>query len=496
MMTRPDAMLLTAEEMSRADALTAAGGLPGAALMENAGRAVADAIDARFPKGAVSILCGPGNNGGDGFVVARLLRERGWRVALFLVGAKEKLKGDAAEAAHRWPGAVHPMTPDAANGASLIVDAIFGVGLSRSVDGVAADTIKRMQTMRTPIVSIDIPSGVDGNTGEVRGVSFKAATTVTFFRMKPGHLLYPGRALCGEIVVADLGINPDVLKEIKPANFFNRPALWLNHFPQQKREQHKYDRGHAVVISGGAISTGAARLAARGALRMGAGLVTVASPTEALAVNAAHLTAIMLAPCDRADDLTKLLQDRRKNALVIGPGAGVGALTRDYVLAALLSGAALVLDADALTSFGEIPRDLFVAIKGYFAGPTVFTPHEGEFRRLFPAAKGDKLSRARAAAAEGGAVIVLKGADTVIAAPDGRAAINTNGGPELATAGSGDVLSGFICGLMAQGMPAFEAACAGVWLHAEAGKSVGQGLIAEDLPEMLSPLLRDMSQRW
>jgi hydroxyethylthiazole kinase-like uncharacterized protein yjeF len=495
-MTRPDAVLLTNEEMSRADALTITRGVPGSVLMENAGRAVADAIDARFAKGAVSVLCGPGNNGGDGFVVARLLRERGWRVALFLVGAREKLKGDAAEAAHRWPGAVHPMTPDAGNGASLIVDAIFGAGLSRSVDGIVGDTIKRMQTMRTPIVSIDMPSGVDGNTGEVKGVSFRAALTVTFFRMKPGHLLYPGRALCGEIVVSDIGIGVDVLNEIKPSTFLNRPALWGANFPGPKREQHKYDRGHALVVSGGPINTGAARLAARAALRVGAGLVTIASPIAALNVNAAQLTAIMLAPCDSADDLTRLLEDKRKNALVIGPGVGVGAVTREEVLAALLSGASIVLDADALTSFSEISRDLFVAIKGYFAGPTVLTPHEGEFRRLFPSAKGNKLVRARAAASEAGALIVLKGADTVIAAPDGRAAINANAGAELATAGSGDVLSGLIAGLMAQGMPGFEAACAGVWLHGEAGKAYGPGLIAEDLPEMLPGLLRDMSQRW
>jgi len=495
-MTKPDAALLTSQEMSHADALAMRHGVPGYTLMENAGKAVADAIESRFAKGPVSVLCGPGNNGGDGFVIARLLRERGWRVALFLVGAREKLQGDAAEAAHRWPGAVHPMTPDAGNGASLVVDAVFGAGLSRSIDGVVAETIKRIQAMRLPLVAVDMPSGVDGNTGEVRGTAFRAALTVTFFRMKPGHLLYPGRGLCGEIMVGDIGISPDVLAEIKPTHFQNRPALWSAQFPRRKREQHKYDRGHALIVSGGPWTTGAARLAARAALRVGAGLVTIASPTDALPVHAAHLTAIMLTPCDKADDLTGLLEDKRKNALVIGPGAGVGATTREQVLAALLSGAAIVLDADALTSFTEIPRDLFVAIKGYFAGPTVFTPHEGEFRRLFPALRGDKLTRAKAAAAESGAVIVLKGPDTVIAAPDGHAAINSNSGPELATAGSGDVLSGLICGLQAQGMPGFEAACAGVWLHGEAGRSFGPGLIAEDLPEMLPALLKDMSQRW
>lgn len=487
--------LLTVAEMARADALTIARGRSGSILMANAGRAVAEAVAARFPQGPVVVLCGPGNNGGDGFVAARLLAEQGWPVTLFLLGARGNLKGDAAEAAARWQGPVLPLTADAADRASLVVDAIFGAGLARDVESVVAELIARIAQSGVPVVSVDVPSGLDGDTGAPRGAAFKAALTVTFFRLKPGHLLLPGRLLCGELKVTDIGIPSDVLEEIAPQTFIDHPPLWAASFPHLKIDGHKYTRGHAVVVSGGAAHTGAARLAARGALRAGAGLVTVATPPSALLVNAAHLTAIMLASFDGADGLTKILEDKRKNALLIGPGAGVGAETRENVLAALLSGAAMVLDADALTSFAEIPRDLFVAIKGYFAGPVVLTPHEGEFARLFPALTGSgesKLVRARRAAAEAGAVILLKGPDTVIAAPDGRAAIVINAGPELATAGSGDVLGGIVVGLQAQGMPPFEAAAAAAWLHGEAGAAFGPGLIAEDLPEMLPAVLRDL----
>jgi NAD(P)H-hydrate epimerase len=484
--------LLSVAEMSRADRAAIERGTPGIVLMENAGRAVAEACAGRYPRGPVDVFCGPGNNGGDGFIAARLLRDWGWSVTLYLLGEQAGLRGDAAEAARRWSGPVHTLAPEAGEGALFIIDAIFGAGLSRDVNGVAGETIRRVNERRTPVIAIDVPSGLDGDTGAVRGVAFEAALTVTFVRKKPGHLLMPGRALCGELVVADIGIDDEVIAGIAPSAFENGPAFWGHLFPRPRAGGHKYSRGHAVVVSGGPTHTGAARLGARAALRIGAGLVTVASPPNAVAVNAAHLTSVMLTPFAGADALTAILEDKRKNACLIGPGAGVGQHTRENVLAALLSGAGMVLDADALTSFAEIPRDLFVAIKGYFAGPAVLTPHEGEFRRIFPALTGGKLARARAAATEAGAILVLKGADTVIAAPEGKAVINANAGPELATAGSGDVLAGIILGLLAQGVPAFEAAAMGVWLHGEAGRSFGPGLIAEDLPEMLPGVLRDL----
>jgi hydroxyethylthiazole kinase-like uncharacterized protein yjeF len=337
-----------------------------------------------------------------------------------------------------------------------------------------------------------VPSGIDGSTGEVRGVAVCATTTVTFFRLKPGHLLLPGRTHCGEVSVADIGIPASVLAAIRPKTFVNEPSLWLAQFPWPKQESHKYARGHAVVVSGPLYSTGAARLGARGALRMGAGLVTVASPRDALAVNAAQLTAIMVREADDARGLKSLLADRRKNAVLIGPGVGAGERTKEMVLAAFGSEAAIVLDADALTCFAKDPSPLFKAVASR-AAPVVLTPHDGEFARLFgDLASAPKLERTREAAARSGAIIVLKGADTVVATPDGTASINATTSPWLATAGTGDVLAGMSLGLLAQGMPGFQAASAAVWLHGAAARVFGPGLIAEDLPEMLPKVLRDL----
>ena len=488
--------LLTTKEMSRADHLAIERGTPGMVLMENAGRALADACAARFPRGPIDVFCGPGNNGGDGFVAARLLREMGWSVTIHLLGELSALKGDAAQAARRWNGPVERLTAKAGEGALFIIDAIFGAGLSRRIDGVVAELIAHINKLpnnkRPPIVAVDVPTGLSGDTGQVQGVAFEATLTVTFFRKKPGHVLFPGRQLCGELILADIGIEDEVLETIAPRIFENGPSIWDYLLPRPNLQTHKYVRGHALVVSGGPANTGAARLAARGAARAGSGLVTVASPPNAVIVNAAHLTSIMLTPFANADALSKLLEDKRKNACLIGPGNGVGHATRENVLAALLSGSSMVLDADALTSFAENPRDLFVAITGYFAGPTVLTPHEGEFKRLFPTLSGNKLHRARTAAAESGAIMVLKGPDTIIASPEGDAIINTNAGPELATAGSGDVLAGIILGLLAQGIPAFDAAALGVWLHGEAGRRLGPGLIAEDLPEVLPAIWREI----
>ena len=485
--------ILTVDQMYAADRWAIARGTSGITLMEAAGEACADAIKERFERCQVAVLCGPGNNGGDGFVIARLLRQAGWGVSIFLMGEREALQGDAGHVAHRWNGPVYSLTHDAIDNAELVVDALFGAGLSKDLDGTPKALVEAASARGTPVMSVDVPSGIDGDTGDVRGAAFRAALTVTFFRKKPAHLLLPGRAHCGEIIVADIGIEAGALGELDIMLMENDPCVWQDDFPALDKGGHKYSRGHAVSVSGGPNATGAARLGARAALRIGAGLVTVASPPSALQVNAMHLTAIMLQRFEGAEGLTTLLEDKRKNALLIGPGNGVGAETRENVQAALTSGAATVLDADALTSFEAIPRDLFVAIENYFAGPVVLTPHEGEFKRLFPDLDGSKLERASAAAKIAHAVIVLKGPDTVIASPDGRAVINSNAGPELGTAGSGDVLAGMITGLLAQGMPAFSAAAAAVWLHGEAGCRVGRGLIAEDLPEQLPTLLQELS---
>ena len=479
--------LLTPPQMAEADRLTIATGIPGITLMEKAGRGVADTISRRWVPQPVLVLCGPGNNGGDGFVVARVLAERGWPVRVALLGEVAALRGDAAEAAARWTGPVEPLTPAALDDAALVVDAIFGAGLTRPVEGIVRAVIEATGQRRLPVVAIDIPSGVDGGSGEIRGVATRAAITVTFFRKKPGHVLLPGRVHCGETLLVQIGIPDAVLDRVVPNTTVNDPQWWLGGFRRPGLASHKYSRGHAIV-TGGAVMTGAARLAARSAARLGAGLVTLAAPEPAFAIYATALTGVIVHPIADLDGFHALLEDKRRNAALIGPGAGVGAETRDKTLAILSAGKHTVLDADALTSFSAAPDALFSAIRS----PCVLTPHEGEFARLFDTA-GSKPDRARRAARLSGAVIVLKGADTVVVAPDGRVAINANAPPELATAGTGDVLAGTVLGLLAQGMDAFRAAAAAVWIHGDAASRVGAGLIAEDLVEMLAASVRELA---
>jgi ADP-dependent NAD(P)H-hydrate dehydratase / NAD(P)H-hydrate epimerase len=481
-------------EMADADRQTIAGGVPGIELMDNAGRAVAEVTARHRGSGSrVAVIAGPGNNGGDGFVAARLLSERGYQVQVLLVGEAARLKGDAALAAEHWSGPVLPAQPNGLDGADVVIDALFGAGLDRPVEGLPhamIEAINAKSNAAVPVIAVDLPSGINGTSGAVMGVAVKATATITFFRKKPAHLLLPGRLHCGEISVADIGIPQSVLTRIAPRAFENVPELWRKDFPVPRHDGHKYDRGHAVIVSGPSWSTGAARLAARGALRAGAGLVTIASPREALAVNAAANLAIMVRPVDGAAELTEFLGDRRFNALAIGPGVGVNEATCELVLAALEGERAVVLDADAITSFAKAPERLVQALKKRPHQPTVLTPHEGEFSRFFGALDersktGSKLERARLAAGETGAIVLIKGADTVVAAPDGRAAIAANAPAYLATAGAGDVLTGMTTGVLAQHMQAFEAVCAAVWLHGEAATTFGPGLIAEDLPECL-----------
>ncbi|MCB1519967.1 MAG: NAD(P)H-hydrate dehydratase [Hyphomicrobiaceae bacterium] len=492
--------LLTTSEMAAADAATIQSGTAGLALMEAAGRAVADAAWLRVARGdRVVVVCGPGNNGGDGFVAARLLAERGCAVEVVLCGTRDQLRGDAAHMAARWTGAI--LSPPNAHieNAPLIIDALFGAGLTRPIDGIAAclvGDINRAREAGATVIAVDVPSGVDGSTGAAGPVAVRASETVTFFRRKPGHLMLPGRLLCGKVTVADIGIDAAVLAAIGPRQFANSPALWLAEFPWPRLDGHKYDRGHGVVVSGPAEMTGAARLAARAALRSGAGLVTLASPRAAFPVNAAHLTAVMVAPFTVPDGLADVLSDPRRNGVLLGPGLGIGESSRRMVEIVLASRSDAVLDADALTSYGSDADALAGLIKRRARGRVVVTPHDGELRRLMPdqpgACTGDRLARARFAALRLGAVVVLKGADTVVAMPDGRAAINENAPPWLATAGAGDVLAGLVLGLLVQGMPAFEAAAAAVWLHGACAHRIGPGLIAEDLPDVLPDVLGPM----
>ncbi len=469
--------------MAEVDRLTAATGMPATELMENVGIAVTGEIERRWSVRPVTVLCGPGNNGGDGFATACLLAEAGWPVRVALLGSVDHIKGAAQYHAQRWRWVIEAMSPAVLDQAELVVDAIFGAGLSRTLGGAAAETLGVAADRRLPIIAIDVPSGVMGDTGEALG-AVAAMLTITFFRKKPGHLLLPGRSLCGELVVADIGIASSTLEQVTPDTFENDSGLWLAEFPRPQDNVNKYTRGHALIV-GGYPMTGAARMAARAAARAGAGLTTVAVPEMAVPVYAAALTSIMVKPLAGLETFNSLLQDQRFSAVLMGPGAGIGEETRAWVLALLATGRPTVLDADALTVFAEDPSALERAI----VGPCVLTPHDGEFRRLFES-KGDKLTRTRAAAHRSGAVVVLKGSDTVIAAPDGRAVINTNAPPTLATAGSGDVLGGMVLGLLAQGMDPFLAAVAAVWMHGAAAIEFGPGLLAEDLPDMLPRVLR------
>jgi ADP-dependent NAD(P)H-hydrate dehydratase / NAD(P)H-hydrate epimerase len=489
--------VLTTAEMERADRLTIAAGTPGFALMLSAGQAVAEAAMDLAEEGPILVVAGRGNNGGDGFVAAAELAARGREVSVILLCERDSLQGDAASAARGWKYPVLPFNPQAIGKPALIIDALFGAGLNRPVKGEPHDMIEAINANGAPVLSVDLPSGINGDTGAVMGVAVRATETVTFFRRKPAHLLLPGRMYCGRVRVADIGIDPRVIEEIRPQTFENIPQFWRKSFPVPQIDGHKYARGHAIVVSGDLAATGAARMAARGALRAGAGLVTLASPRDALAVSASALTAVMVRPIDTAVEFAELLTDKRLNTCVIGPGAGVVDRTRDFVLTALSAKRNLVLDADALTSFAEAPDLLFEAIKASHDPQVVLTPHEGEFPRLFSDISNkhpgrSKLERVRAAAKRSGAIVVLKGPDTVVASPDGRATIAANAPPWLATAGAGDVLVGMIAGMLAQGVAGFEAASIGVWMHGGAAREAGPGLIAEDLPEVLPAVFRHL----
>ncbi len=496
--------ILSPAEMAEADRRAiAAGPFDGIGLMHRAGQAVAALALARYPAAErFHVLCGPGNNGGDGYVVARLLHESGAAVSLWASGAPRP-GGDAALAAAECPLTPQALADFDAGSGTVVIDALYGAGLSKPLAGDAARAVDIALARQLPVIAVDLPSGVSGDSGKILGCAFRAELTVTFARRKPGHLLLPGRPLCGEVVLADIGIGDDIIDTLGIRTFENTPALWQADFPRPAVDTHKYRRGHVNVFSGGPSATGAARLSALAAARAGAGAVTVLSPGNAMQVNAAHLTSIMLRKVDDTAALAAILEDSRPAAFVLGPGFGVGGKARDFALAVLGDGQGrengvegLVLDADGITSFEDHPASLFITAGAKGAAKLVITPHEGEFSRLFSALAGDdslsKLDKARKAAARSHAVLIYKGADTVIAAPDGRAVINANAAPWLATAGSGDVLAGIVAGLLAQGMPAFEAACAAVWLHAEAGSRFGSGLIAEDLPQALVPVLRQL----
>lgn len=491
--------ILNTKDCGACDRHAAENGVSGEQLMAQAGAAVAQAIRHRWAPRETLVLCGPGNNGGDGFICAAALREAGWPVRVCLMGGQDQLKGDAAWAAGVWRETPERAGPAACDTAELIVDALFGAGLNRPPEGEAAALIKAMSGRGVPVVAIDLPSGVSGDLARAEGAVAAADLTVTFHRRKPAHILEPAASLCGEVVLAGIGIPGSWRDVVQPCARENGPELWLSALPAVRTGDHKHARGRLAVFSGGASSTGAARLAARAGLRAGAGLVTLASPPSALMVNASASTAVMVRRWADPAATDALLEDLRADAAVLGPAMGVGEGTREAVASAARTDTALILDADALTSFEDAPEALFAVLRP----GDVLTPHPGEFRRLFPdiAAREDinRIEAAARAAGRAGCCVLLKGPDTVIAAPGHLPVVNRHASPALATAGSGDVLAGLIGGLAAQGVSGFDAACAAAWLHGDCGLRLGTGLIAEDLadilPERLSTLHRTMQRQ-
>ena len=555
--------LLTAAQMRAIEeAAIASGEVTGLELMERAGRGVVEAIFEEWPELAQTshravVLCGPGNNGGDGFVVARLLKEWGWEVEVFLYGDPEKLPPDARVNYERWramgevrmlPCGTPCFNPWDSN---LIVDAIFGTGLTRGIsfeDGLGTclpEWDLRYEPGCPRVVAVDVPSGLCADSGRsLEGDGLWADLTVTFQWPKQGLFLAEGPFCVGKIGIVDIGLvlrpgwsleatpverdgvttllpQGQEIEARRPIVMLKEPSWGLGKSDPFGRPTHKYTHGHALILSGGAGKGGAARLAARGALRIGAGLVTVGCPPDALTENAARLDAVMLKPVADADAFARVLEDKRINALCLGPGLGTGEGEVALVASALQNRAEarptdagdtvgrasarrpLVLDADALTILAREP-DLFAALHEN----CVLTPHAGEFARLFPdiaeklaapAIKGpaySKVDATREAARRAGCVVLYKGPDTVIADPTGRCSINSahydRAAPWLATAGSGDVLAGFIAGLLARGFAPMQAAETAAWLHVECALKFGPGLIAEDLPEQLPAVFRDL----
>jgi NAD(P)H-hydrate epimerase len=487
------AEIIGASQMRQADELTIESGTESFELMLNAAAAVADEITKHLDNNKKAlVLCGPGNNGGDGFMAAKILKDRGWQVRVSCLTDVNNLKGDAAKAAAEWGEEVTSFAQTEPAPSEIVVDAIFGTGFH----GILADEIailfQKIKDVKAVVVAVDIPSGVNGDTGEADRNTLHASMTVTFFRKKLGHVIMPGLAYSGPTAIHDIGIKRGVLETTGIAAYENHPFLWQNRLRRKSLHDNKYTLGHAIIL-GGSRMTGAAMLAAHSALRVRAGMCTIAAPMEAATAYQSYLPSLIYEPYGDLSLFAEHIADRRRSAVLIGPGAGKEDAynLRQAIIKCCELGErkSIVLDADALNVFQGFREELFEVLHKR----CVLTPHEGEFERIFDDLEGIKPLRAIEAAAISGAVMLLKGSDTVIATPDGKCVINTNGPPDLATAGSGDVLAGMITGLMAQGIPAFESACAASWIHGEAAYSFGPGLISSDLPDLIPQVLKELS---
>ena len=483
-------LVVNNEEMERIDKQTIQLGTPGMTLMQHAGEAVFHFIRDQLEKMPVVVLAGPGNNGGDGYVIAQCLLKEGWDVSVFAIDAAKPKGGDALKAAEAYSAGVAELTADIDCNGKLVVDALFGTGLDRPIEDELAGAVKAINAQDTTVIAVDIPSGVNGTSGKVLGCAINADYTITFCRKKRGHALMPGRACCGEVMVADIGMSDETVNAIAKPVFENHPSLWMGQFPFPALDTHKYKRGYTAVV-GGDESTGAARLAANSALRIGSGLASVLCSVDSFPIYASALTSVMVKRLDKSD-IDAFLKDERINSWLIGPGAGLSNTTRKRALSLAGSKQPLVLDADALSVFEDDPHPLIVSLHDR----VILTPHQGEFDRFFSQTDitlgANLVSSVREAAQYCGCVVALKGPDTIIAAPDGRVVINNIGPAYLATAGSGDVLAGLCAGLQAQGMKAFEATCAATWTHSQAANLFGIGLISEDLPELIPEVLAEL----
>lgn len=483
--------VLTADEMKKADAAAIAGGISGITLMEQAGAAVASTIIQKTEPCPVLVLCGPGNNGGDGFIAAARLKKAGWNVRVACTVKKSALKGDAALAAKEWEGEPESLNSNlGVKDAGLIIDAVFGTNFAGALPPEIVTLFDKIRAKKLLVAAVDVPSGMDATTGVTAVGVLKADMTITFCRKKLAHVLMPSKSFCGRLHVALIGVTDQIVAGLKTSVFENDPGLWLRDFPVPGPESHKYSRGHALIY-GGPQRTGAACLAAFAAQRAGAGVVTITSLPDSAYIYKQYRASLMVDEWCTPEDFKALLRDERRNTILLGPGAGLNDSFKENVETALLFNKTAVLDADIFSAFKDSPKDLFSKLS---PDKHILSPHEGEFERLFGVLEGNKLERARKAAKTANAIVLLKGADTIIAAPDGTAIIHANAPSTLATAGSGDVLAGLMTGLMAQGMSPFSAAAAGAWLHAESARNFGLGLTAEDIinhiPQALNRLFR------
>ena len=481
--------ILTCAEVRAAEQRAVESGISLWALMQKAGQACADVLHAEFPEGRVIVLAGPGNNGGDAFVAAQRLRDLGRNVWLYYIASAAERTLEGQNALNALTGARQPLEDLRLKPNDIVLDGLFGAGLSRPLAGESAFAVEQVNASGAKVVAIDVPSGVSGDSGAIPGPAIRADVTVTFCAKKPAHVLQPAASLCGEVIPAEIGFGKFVADVGGGRLSENAPALWARTLRWPEATSHKHQRGRLAVVSGGLANTGAARLTAQAGLRIGAGLVTLLCPPSALMVVASSVAAVMTSSFASADDL--VAQTEKFSAVVIGPAAGVTDATRANVEALARAGRRLVLDADALTVFAAQADQLCDAL----SAPAILTPHTGEFERLFPgllAEHPNRIDAVQRAAAQTNAVVLLKGADTVIAAPDGRAVVNTHATPFLATAGSGDVLAGVIGGLVAQGLEPFDAACAAAWMHGDAGLRAGPGLTAEDLDQTLRQTLQTL----